>query len=85
LRRQPSQLDGEQNDEQLTEPEDRHRVADEAEGRDAAVIQAAGTRRCRQCQNDADHGRQRERGEHEQKRQAHAIENEPEHRLTIGE
>src|SRR5215475_3086422 len=84
LRRQPSQLDGEQNDEQLTQPKDGHRVADQAESRDGAVVYAAGARCCCHCQNDAEHCRQRERREHEQQRQACAIENEAQYRLTIG-
>ena len=50
-----------------------------------AVVAAAGTRRCRQREHDAQHGCEREGGKHQQQREARPIEDEAEHRLAIGE
>src|SRR5262245_20746841 len=84
LRRQPFELDGEEDDQQLAEPENRHRISDEAESRDGAVVDAASAwRRC-QSQENAQNCRTRERGKHQQQRQASPIENQGQYRLTVG-
>ena len=85
LRRQPFELDGEEDDQQLAQPENRYRISDEAESRDGAVVDAASARRRRQGQEDPQHCRERERGEHQEQRQASTIKDEAQYRLTVGE
>src|SRR4051812_3701593 len=85
LRRQPAEIDREQDDEKLSEPEDRHRIPEQAERRDAGVQQAARARCGGDAQRDPDQGSESQGRHHEEQRDPGPAQEERQHRLTVRE
>jgi hypothetical protein len=84
-RRQPVELDGEQQDQHQPDPEQWHGIGDDGGHRDQMIFPAAHPYGRQQSQQDADTEGKDERGAHQQQRGGQARQDQRQYRALVAE